>query len=257
MIMKKQCYTIVELLVVIAIMAIIIGISVPGLNNLINGNRVERAAKQLAAAIGKARSEAIVSNRKVALLLPVRQDNNYIKSEYLHKSYAIVFLDRNGDKLNTARTNDFKWERLSGGAVFLVTKDLDKDTFFDENGNLKDKNKAVFGTNTKNLAKDDMFGEDFDAGVKPKVQKNYKRIFKKNTSDDNSGVNYIIFNPDGTLDKEICFYFVDALVDSNGNILTEEILNKESAANKKRPAGTIAFEVNQFTGRVKYENLYE
>ena len=80
--MKKQCYTIVELLVVVVIMAILIGVAIPGLNNLINGNKVERAAKQLAAAIGKARSEAIVTNRKVVMLFPVKNGN--IRSQYVN-----------------------------------------------------------------------------------------------------------------------------------------------------------------------------
>ena len=134
--MKKQCYTIVELLVVVAIMAIIIGIAIPGLNNLINGNKVERAAKQLAAAIGKARSEAIVTNRKVAILFPVKHDsNNNIKTQYINSSYAIVVLKRDGANPDPEKNSDFKWERLPGNVYISVTNSFSVGgDFFDQNG---------------------------------------------------------------------------------------------------------------------------
>lgn len=227
--MKKQCYTIVELLVVIAIMAIIIGIAIPGLNNLINGNKVERAAKQLAAAIGKARSEAIVSNRKVAMLFPVKHDSeNNIRTQYINSSYAIVVLKRDGVTPDHEKNNDFKWERLPG-KVFISLKNSfsSGDDFFEQAG--IENNSSEWST---------------EVTVNGSASK-YNRIFQKSSG--NKNVRMIIFNPDGTVGSSNLYFFIaEGLIKMSGEI---ELNDK---ANPTKPAGAIGFEMNHFTGRVKY-----
>lgn len=224
--MKKQCYTIVELLVVIAIMAVIIGIAIPGLNNLINGNKVERAAKQLASAIGKARSEAIVTNRKVALLFPVKHDtNNNIRTQYINNSYAIVILNRDGTTSDPEKNNDFKWERLPGNVFISVKNSFSAGgDFFDQDG-LKDNVPGVF-TVTGNDRK-------------------YNRIFQRSSG--TKTVRMLVFNPDGTIgSSNLNFFLAEGLVKMNGEI------EPDDKANPTKPAGAIGFELNRFTGRVKY-----
>lgn len=227
--MKKQCYTIVELLVVIAIMAVIIGIAIPGLNNLINGNKVERAAKQLASAIGKARSEAIVTNRKVALLFPVKHaSNNNIKTQYINSSYAIVVLKRDGATPDPEKNSDFKWERLPGNVYISVTNSFSAgDDFFDQDG--IESNSSEWDTEVEvngNAAK-------------------YNRIFQKSSG--TKTVRMLVFNPDGTIgSSNLNFFLAEGLVKMNGEI------EPDDKANPKKPAGAIGFELNRFTGRVKY-----
>lgn len=234
--MKKQCYTIVELLVVIAIMAIIVAVSIPGLNNLINGNKVERAAKQLAAAIGKARAEAIVTNRKVAMLFPV-QDSN-IRYNYVNSSYAIVVLKKNDDTdFDTEKNNDFKWERLPGKTFLTVFRgDINSSSDFFEQENLK----------KENLSNVDGFKKKVKVGDS---ESKFNRILKN--SGNTFEIPMLIFNPDGSLN-------IHGLGKFN-IIITEGLIGSSTSTvmplgdkDEKRPAGAIGFEVNQFTGRVKY-----
>ena len=227
--MKKQCYTIVELLVVIAIMAIIIGIAIPGLNNLINGNKVERAAKQLAAAIGKARSEAIVSNRKVAMLFPVKHDSeNNIRTQYINSSYAIVVLKRDGVTPDPEKNNDFKWERLPGKVFISLKNSFSSGGDFFEQAGIEN-NSSAWST---------------EVTVNGSASK-YNRIFKNSSG--TKTVRKIVFNPDGTIgSSNLNFFLAEGLIKMSGEI---ELNDKD---NPTKPAGAIGFSVNQFTGRIKY-----
>ena len=225
---KNKGFSLVELIIVIAIMAIIIGIAIPGLNNLINGNKVERAAKQLAAAIGKARSEAIVSNRKVAMLFPVKHDsNNNIRTQYINSSYAIVVFKRDGVTADPEKNNDFKWERLPGNVYISATTGefTTGNDFFEQDG-----------------IKYNISGEFTISGTDRK----YNRIFKT-SSGTNKTVRMLVFNPDGTVgSSNLNFFLAEGLIEMSGNIKLND------KANPTKPAGAIGFAVNQFTGRVKY-----
>ena len=228
--MKKQCYTIVELLVVIAIMAIIIGISISGLNNLINGNRVERAAKQLASAISKARSEAIVSNRKVAMLFPVKHSSsNNIRTQYINSSYAIVVLKKGDDTdFDPEKNNDFKWERLPGKVFISLKNSFSSGGDFFEQAGIEN-NSSAWST---------------EVTVNGSASK-YNRIFKNSSG--TKTVRKIVFNPDGTIgSSNLNFFLAEGLIKMSGEI---ELNDKD---NPTKPAGAIGFSVNQFTGRIKY-----
>ena len=95
---KRNNYTLTEILVVVIILAVVLAIALPGFNNLVNGNKTVRAAKQLAAAFQQARAEAIVSGCKVALILPSRcynaTTNTNIRTNYSNSSYGIIFYER-------------------------------------------------------------------------------------------------------------------------------------------------------------------
>lgn len=257
--MKKQCYTIVELLVVVAIMAIIIGIAIPGLNNLINGNKVERAAKQFAAAISKARSEAIVTNRKVALLLPVKYaSSNNIKTTYGSRAYAIVVLqngydysdsDKNG--YDTTKINDFAWQFLPRGTYLSIVKNWTKSTGND--GRYFDKAGDPANSDNGNIKTENVLPMVWEKDIEVNNSKaRYFAAFAKNSEPRKCRM--LIFNPDGTVsgDGELSFFLVEGVVHSNGTINTEEILSKKEDKYKERPSAAIGFKLNKFTGRVKY-----
>lgn len=257
--MKKQCYTIVELLVVIAIMAVIIGIAIPGLNNLINGNKVERAAKQFAAAISKARSEAIVTNRKVALLLPVKYaSGNNIKTTYGSRAYAIVVLqngydysdsDKNG--YDMTKINDFAWQQLPRGTYLSIVKNWTKSTGND--GRYFDKAGDPANSDNSNIKTENVLPMVWEKDIEVNNSKaRYFAAFAKNS--DPRKCRMLIFNPDGTVsgDGELSFFLVEGVVHSNGTINTEEILSKKEDKYKERPSAAIGFKLNKFTGRVKY-----
>ena len=257
--MKKQCYTIVELLVVIAIMAVIIGIAIPGLNNLINGNKVERAAKQLAAAISKARSEAIVTNRKVALLLPVKYaSGNNIKTTYGSRAYAIVVLqngydysDSHKNGYDVTKINDFAWQQLPRGTYLSIVKNWTKSTGND--GRYFDKAGDPANSDNGNIKTENVLPMVWEKDIEVNNSKaRYFAAFAKNS--DPRKCRMLIFNPDGTVsgDGELSFFLVEGVVHSNGTINTEEILSKKEDKYKERPSAAIGFKLNKFTGRVKY-----
>lgn len=233
--MKKNYYTVVELLVVIVIMSIVAAIAFPGINRLINGNKVERAAKQLSAAIAKARSEAVVTNRKVALLFPVKHDsNNNVRNQYINSSYGIVILQRKFNDsdawvADTEKNKEFKWERLPGNVFMSVTSgDFSSGSNFFSQGSIAEK-----------------IPQDFTITG---TERRWNRIFKNLST---KTVKMLIFNPDGTIDNSsnLNFFFAEGIMASNGNIKDKE---KASSDISGRPDDAIGFKLNRFTGRVKY-----
>lgn len=274
--MKKNCYTLVELLVVMVIMAILLSIAVPAFDNLVNGNRVEQAAKQLVSAFNRARSEAIVKQKNVAFLMAVRQardnsDNN-VKNEFIHRAYAIVVLDSEGKvDYSALEEQPFEWHRLPARTFFSIVKDWKEDTkprFFYRDGNsMASKPSEVSEEDWKKIKLDDVLpdkwedtqfnvSDDSAQEIKKRAERTkkvYSTIFKKKEKD--KFVRMIIFCPDGTVtQKNLSFFVTEGLVDAGGKILTEEIINKESDKKKEHPANSIGVKLNFLTGRVRYYN---
>lgn len=242
MIMKKQYYTIVELLAVIAIMAIVIGFAIPAVDSLINGKKVEKSAKELTLAFDKARTEAVIHNAQVALLLPVREENNYIQSNFLHRAYAIAIL-KNG-KFDVEENENFKWELLPYNSFFSVIRNWEEDDdYFESDGNLKDKNKDALNTTFNVVETGNSVGT-----LTSKITKEYKKIFKKSTAESNMKVRCIYFNPDGSISRDgLSFFVMQGYVDSNGKLIVSD-----PGKDGDRPLGAIGIKVNSLTGRVRY-----
>ncbi len=233
--MKKHNYTLIELIAVVGITALVIAIALPGINLMVNGNKVERGAKQLSAAIAKARSEAIVTNRKVALLLPGNSSN--IKTQYINSSYAIVVLKKGDDTdFDPEKNNDFKWERLPGKTFFTVyngTFTAGTTEFFDQT-NLKKENLSNVSDWSRKVV---LNGSGSRFG---QVLKNSGNTF---------AIPMLIFNPDGTVqtNNDLYFFITEGLIGSaSGTVMPGGKKDNE------RPDGAIGFKVNKFTGRIKY-----
>lgn len=64
---NQHGYTLIELMVTIAILAILLTIAVPSFTSVINSNRLEAQASEIAISLQSARSEALRLNRSVSV----------------------------------------------------------------------------------------------------------------------------------------------------------------------------------------------
>jgi type IV fimbrial biogenesis protein FimT len=71
--LRQRAFTLVELLVVVVLIAVITSIALPAFNNLIESQRRQDAAQQLASGIRMARAEAIARN-EVVVIAPIDKD---------------------------------------------------------------------------------------------------------------------------------------------------------------------------------------
>ena len=151
---------------------------------------------------------------------------------------SIVVLKRDGATPDPDKNNDFKWERLPGNVYISATSGTFSagDDFFTQDG-IKD-NSASWST---------------EVSVGGSVSK-YNRIFQKSTGA--KDIRYIMFNPDGTIgSSNLSFFLAEGLIEMDGDIVLKE--KGSDGKNSTKPSGAIGFELNRFTGRVKYyETLY-
>lgn len=66
---RQQGLTLLELIVVVAILALLMGVAVPSMHEMLDRNRLKAAAQAIAEDLQWARSEAVKRNRPVALSL--------------------------------------------------------------------------------------------------------------------------------------------------------------------------------------------
>lgn len=292
---KRNNYTLTEILVVIIILAVVLAIALPGFNNLVNGNKTMRAAKQLATVFQQARAEAIVSGCRVVLLFPCRRpdnstgDTSNIRSNYSNASYGMLVYEKNGNfDFGSERNSNFKWQRLPSGVIISLMTDeasytpgnssaSTDDEYFSENNsmrilystnNLSVLNSWLNDNSSSNAVRSihELEG-DSDADIArlgTKLRREFSRAFQfssGSTAINNSHMVAIEFNPDGTVRApgfNINVFLTEGYVDSNGNLHATRPNTNTSATNYQgRPFNSSGFLYNRFTGRVRYyEDAY-
>lgn len=237
---KRNNYTLTEILVVIIILAVVMAIALPGFNNLVNGNKTMRAAKQLATAFQQARAEAIVSGCKVALLLPCRRPDNTtsntsnIRSNYSNGAYGIVVYDKDGFlDLGSERNADFKWQRLPSGVIISLiceesnytpgTSGAGTSSYFSSNSSMNDifsssstridiepwfnetngssSNRLRSIPELENFSHSDNILQSETRALGVKLRREYSRFVTSTANTSNCVVPVVIFKPDGTTEN--------------------------------------------------------
>lgn len=236
MTLKKNLrpYTLIEMLVVMTIAAILISVSIPAFNHIINGNKLTNAGSQLKGLLEQAQSIAATRNRSVAVVLPVQRTSAWSGdfSDMVYRSGRLAYV-----KLNNAGTYDFDswvedspWVYLPEGAMLVcVGNATGNATLPDGTTGLA---AAIGNTNTAfgNLSvlkgvKDDKIKKD---AVIP---------------DCRSG---IVFTRYGSVAGSSLRLFLAEAKDGGSAV----IYPKRDNLNK--PVDFVVLEVNQFTGRARY-----
>lgn len=242
---RRKNYTLTEILVVIIILAVVMAIALPGFNNLVNGNKTMRAAKQLATAFQQARAEAIVSGCNVVLLLPCqRRDtsatvNTNIRLNYSNSSYGMLVCkkDRQTYDLNSAKNSNFKWQRLPSGVIISLattgTFTVGSSTYFDDDASMP----FGSGSNLFNL-------------TTVANRNNHPAFIRAGMSNNGNfgDVPCVIFYPDGTANTDLKVFLVEGYVNGSGRLAATSV----NSAAAGRPFNAVGFEFNRFTGRIRY-----
>ena len=92
----QRGFTLLELLVVISVLAILVGIGVPGLRELLLNNRQAGAVNELVAALQLARSEAITRNVAAPAVVSVCASSNGTACTGAWSDGWLVFIDNDG-----------------------------------------------------------------------------------------------------------------------------------------------------------------
>ena len=123
--------TLVELLAVLSILAILLGIGIPGMNQLVASTRANGSMMQLAGMLGVARQGAINSNREVTLC---GTSNGTACSNTWENKPTLVFVDTNANRLADAdervilvsdltRSARIRWKASGNRAYLRYTSD--------------------------------------------------------------------------------------------------------------------------------------
>lgn len=262
---KRNNYTLTEILVVIIILAVVLAIALPGFNNMVNGNKTMRAAKQLATAFQQARAEAIVSGRKVALLFPVRRPYNStitgIKANYSNASYGMLVYEADGDRLSmiSEKNRNFKWYKLPAGTVISFFTDEDgypgtQRIRFSENFSFNMYN-AMENIDEINSIYTELGNHNFDSDSNNRLRAKLQYEFSRAFTSAACSIPAIVFFPDGTASASVKVFVTEGFVESSGalratNINTDSNLSTE--LRRGRPYNSAGFSFNRFTGKVTY-----
>ena len=123
--------TLVELLAVLSILAILLGIGIPGMNQLVASTRANGSMMQLAGMLGVARQGAITSNREVTLC---GTSNGTACSNTWENKPTLVFVDSNANRQADAdervilvsdltRSARIRWKASGNRAYLRYTSD--------------------------------------------------------------------------------------------------------------------------------------
>ncbi len=119
----KRNFTLIELLTVVVIISMIVGVTIPTFNRIMNGTAVSYATRQVTSELNMARTEAAARRKYVAVIflddaIKVHKDQLELASRRYYRSCYVTLAD-GGSEYNFDRwIPGTKWESLPVGAYF-------------------------------------------------------------------------------------------------------------------------------------------
>ena len=128
---SEKGLTLVEFLIVLALIALLAGVAVPGLGDLLARSRVKATAGRFMTHVNLARTQAIMRSQRV-VLCPSSDGSNCLPDGHWHRGW-LVFVDRDGDREHAA---DEELLQITGAAeqVRLVTSRMRRRLVFQPTG---------------------------------------------------------------------------------------------------------------------------
>ncbi|MDD3886854.1 MAG: type II secretion system protein [Victivallaceae bacterium] len=252
---KKRRFSLIELLAVMAIFGLLLTLLLPSFNRMINGSKVDQMSSQLKLELERAQSRAVTSRRYVALILPYYKSYiddmdscfggsrmAYVGRPTLTETEANAQLEDGAEAIDNSKKWEIiewvqpsEWKKAIDGAyLHRIQK---KTTWDSVKSTLKGNGFAVNKKATSDLVYDDLTEIKYDG-------KKYRGL---------------VFSPyGGTIGIGSDLYFT----------VVESMLNKDTSYIKDfkgsfafpssdgtYTANFIVLKLNQFTGRVAYENM--
>ena len=236
--MKRRCndFTLVELLVVICLASLLFGIVLPAFSRMVTGSAVDRLSSNLKLRLEKTQSQAAVSRRHTALILPNGADWTDSKEQAARLGGSRMCYVDNVD--TSAGTAAFKrwvpneeWSQPERGAFLIrVTDNPDGDDGV-----------AVEGSAQK-------VGDGTNAGEATILAKGTKPLLTVNSYEGGAARSScaVVFSPNGNMrnQRDICLVVAEAM--PNGSKLIFPGGGDAGAHNFR------ALKINRITGRVEY-----
>lgn len=134
--------TLIELVTTVGVMLVVLGVAVPGLYGLIEGNRVTSAVNRIVTHLHTARSEAVTRGRRAALC-PSR-DNTTCSGGFDWSDGAILFVDDNGD--GTRQPGEARLRSLPGSpaGIEILTSSGRRRIVYEPDGSVLGGSNATF-----------------------------------------------------------------------------------------------------------------
>ena len=254
---KRRCddFTLVELLVVICLASLLFGIVLPAFSRMVTGSAVDRLASNLKLRLEQTQSQAAVSRRHTALILPhtpaadpfpapLPTDSAEVKKEKTKAQAArlggsrMCFVDSVKTDDGTAEFKGWvpneEWSQPDRGAFLIRATDAESDVA--KEGDLQ----AVGNGTNAGIATNVVL-----TGTPLLTVKNCK-ILDADTDGSDRGSCAVVFSPNGNMRSKKDVYLVVGEAMVNGDKLIFPGGGDAGAHNFR------ALKINKITGRVEY-----
>ena len=247
---KRRCddFTLVELLVVICLASLLFGIVLPAFSRMVTGSAVDRLSSNLKLRLEQTQSQAAVSRRPTALILPNGTDTVWTDSQEKAARLGgsrMCYVD-NVNISSSPPSADFKswvpnedWTRPERGA-FLV-RITDTPQYSNEDDPTKTKGVAAEGGLQH-------VGNGTNSGANTVAAENSTALLTINSYNGGAARSScaVVYSPNGNMRNQKDIYLVVAEAMINGSKLIFPGGGDAGAHNFR------ALKINHITGRVEY-----